>query len=169
MSGCIREPDDLVFDGRTIARSSGGDCTAIHCRLSDVLVDDCLCWRIDVRDPTWQLWRITPDALLSEILLPEMRPRIIELIDLALLPFHSREIHSTAIDSRWSSGLETRYFKPGVLQLFGQMCRGRFTSSSACDVGVGADVDPAVQKGSGCDDDTTRGERTAFESLDAGH
>ena len=43
MPVAIGEPDNLVFNGRAIARTAAGDCAAVYCREVDVVANDAVC------------------------------------------------------------------------------------------------------------------------------
>ena len=60
-----------------------------------------------------------------------MRPRIIELLYFAFLSLKLRVIHGAAIDARRSTRLESGDGKPGMLELFSEVSRRRFTSAAA--------------------------------------
>jgi hypothetical protein len=50
-----------------------------------------------------------------------VRPGVIELLYLALLPFQQFAVDGPTVDSWWRSGLEPRHFQAGMLELFGEM------------------------------------------------
>src|SRR5687767_6936862 len=97
---------DLVLYGWAVARTARGDCTAVHRRLSDVRRDDFLRGRIDLGNPAGKLSRMPDTVCIRARCSPEVRPRVVELIDLAVLSRHLRIIDGTAVDPRRGSGLE---------------------------------------------------------------
>jgi len=52
---------------------------------------------------------------------PEVRPRVIELLDLAFLDFQLAEIDRAAVDAWRRAGLESSDRQAGVLELFRQV------------------------------------------------
>jgi hypothetical protein len=98
-----------------------------------------------------------------------MRPRIVELLDLAFLDLQLGVIDRSSVDARRSSGLEARNGKPDFLQLLGQVGHGIFAGTPTGYSSVGTDVNAAAQKCTGGDDDAPRTESSSFESLDSDH
>src|SRR5687768_2062203 len=96
-----------------------------------------------------------------------MGPRIIELLDFAFLSLELRVIHGATIDARRSARFESGHGKPGVLELFSEVSRRRFTSTAAGHVGVSADVNPSPQESPRGNDDAPTRERASLESFDA--
>lgn len=99
---------------------------------------------------------------------PEMRPGVIELIDLALLHLQLAKVDCAAIDSRWCTGLEALHGQTGALELLREMGSGRLACSAARHVRISADVDSTTQEGSRRNNDAACAELSALESLNAG-
>src|SRR5438309_5021953 len=100
---------DLVFDGRAVTWTARSDCPAVHGRLSDVLGDDLLSLVTEKGDPTWQLRGMSRAFTDTPPAGPEVRPRVIELFDFALLALEVRNVHGSAVDARRSPGLEASH------------------------------------------------------------
>src|SRR5690349_10265523 len=95
-----------------------------------------------------------------------MRPRVVELLDFALLPLEPREVDGPPIDPGWGAGLEALDREPGRFQLLGEMCRRRLTGSPATDLRCRSNVDPPAQESAGRDHDGPRAESAALECFD---
>ena len=78
---------------------------------------------------------------------PEVRPRIIELIDLAVLSLEPGVINGSAIDTRRRTCLEPRHCQASMLELLSKMSRGIFSRSAAGDARVCANMDPSAEEG----------------------
>ena len=85
MSLSFRKTNHLVFDRRAVARTLRRNCAAVHGGRSDVLLDDLLRRFFDVSNPAGHLRRMSRRAAIAARLGPEVRPGVIELIDLAVL------------------------------------------------------------------------------------
>src|SRR5688500_17051440 len=96
---------------------------------------------------------------------PVVRPRVVELLDLARLDLELRVVHRTAIDSRRSSCLEPRNRQSHSFQLLGEVRHGVFACPSTGNPRLGSDVDATTQEGPGGDHDAARSESSPFESL----
>src|SRR4051794_38590647 len=98
---------------------------------------------------------------------PEVRPRVIELLNLAFLDFQLAEIDRTAVNARRRTGLEAGDCQACTFQLFRQVSRCRFPCPAAGKACIGTDMDSTAQKRSRRDHDATRAEFPAFERLDS--
>src|SRR5438477_5641866 len=98
---------------------------------------------------------------------PEVGPRVIELLDLAVLALQVRQIDGSPIDTRRRPGLEARNLQPELLELLGEMDRGRLAGPAAGDLCLGPDVDASAQERARRHHDGTRPEATSFERFDA--
>jgi hypothetical protein len=96
-----------------------------------------------------------------------MRPRVVELLDLAFLALQLREIDRPAINAWRSSGLESSNGQSCLLELFGEMRSCAFPSAAAGEPGVGTDVDASAEESAGGDDDCSRTEAPSLEGLHA--
>src|SRR5205085_10360712 len=159
------ELDDLVFDRRTVPRATRRDRAAIHRRLADVLLDEALAGFAEERDPAWQLVGVTGTRSGATRRVPEVRPGVIELLDLTLLPLQSCDIDGPAVDARGRSGLEALDDEAGLLELLGEMSHCRFARATTGDLRLRADVNAAAKKRSGRDDDGAGAEAPAFQRL----
>jgi hypothetical protein len=110
---------------------------------------------------------MSANRTLASLLAPEVRPRIVELLDLALLYLESGIVNGPAIDARRCSRLEASYRKAGLFELLREVCGRSFTSSSSGDTSLGADVNPAAQKGARRDYNAFCAKAPPFEGLDA--
>src|SRR5947209_5422842 len=91
-----RELHDLVFDGRTVPRTSRRNRAAVHRGLSDVLLNDPLSRLAEERDPTRQLRGVSCFAWITRRparCWPEMRPGVVERLDFRVLPFELTKVH----------------------------------------------------------------------------
>ena len=127
--GC-RKLDDLVFDGRAVPRTARRDRAAIHRRLPDVLGDDVLPGLAEEGDPAGELRRVSRVVLTPTRRGPEMRPRVVELLDLAFLSLESRQLDRSAVDTWRRSRLESRDLETNSFELLGEMCRRCFASAT---------------------------------------
>ena len=97
-----------------------------------------------------------------------MRPGVSKQIEFALLPIELPE--STVRPSmRAGAGLETRDRESGVLQLFGQMCRGSLAGAAAGNTRSGTNMNTAAHERAGSDHDRASRKATPLQSLDAVH
>src|SRR5690606_35806479 len=95
---------------RAVARPASADRTAVHRRFADVRRNQLLPLRTQVGDPAGALRRIPLAATLTAPgRCPEMRPRIVEILQLALLPHEMLEIHRTTVNPGRCAGLEPRH------------------------------------------------------------
>jgi hypothetical protein len=98
---------------------------------------------------------------------PEVRPRVVKLLDLTLLTLESGKVDRSAIDAWGGSRLEARNPEAGFFELLREV-RGRsLTSSSTGDTSLGSDVDPAAQEGARGDYNAFCAKAPSFQSLDA--
>jgi hypothetical protein len=104
---------------------------------------------------------------MTALLFPEVRPRIIELLDLTLLDLECGIIDRPAIDARRCSGLEARYRKTSLLQLLRKVCGRGLSSSSTGDTSLDADMNPTVQESTRSDYNAFCAEPPALEGLNA--
>src|SRR4051812_45891810 len=118
-----RKLHDLVFDGRTVARSARRDRAAVHRRARDVVLDDLLSRLAEEGDPAWHLLGMPRVFAGPSRLAPEVRPRVIELLDLALLSLHHAVIDGPSVDARRCSCLEPLDDETDALELLGEMRR----------------------------------------------
>src|ERR1700686_4752018 len=86
---------------------------------------------------------------------PEVRPRIVELLDLTFLDLEGGIIDRATIDAWRSSSLEARHCKTGLLKLLRKVRSCGLTSSSTGDASLNADMNSAAQE-------STRGDYNAF-------
>ena len=100
---------------------------------------------------------------------PEMRPRVVELLNLALLPLERRHAHGPAINARRRPGLEPAGLEPRLEQLFREVCGGGLARPPAGEHRRGADVNPAPQEGAGGNDHAARTKTSSLERLDPAH
>jgi hypothetical protein len=98
-----------------------------------------------------------------------MRPREIELLDLAVLPLQPREIDGSAIDPRRRTRLESRHGEANLFQLVGQVRRRRLARPSAGNPSLSPDVNAAAEKRPRRDHDALRRESPPFERFHSGH
>src|SRR5256885_15838230 len=143
---------DFVFNGWTVPGPARRDCPAIHRGPGDVVGDDLLSFRFEESDPARHLLRMPRFITTPPPVGPEVRPRVIELLDLAFLDLQLTEIDGATVDSWRRAGLKTRDSQARVLELLRQMGSCRLACSAAGDVSVGPDVNTAAQKGACCDD-----------------
>jgi hypothetical protein len=97
--------------------------------------------------------------------IPEVRPRVVEAIDLAFLNLESRIIDGSTINPRRRSGLETGDSQTSLLQLLRQMGGRSITGASAGKTSFGADVNPTMQEGSGGDYNAGCAKPPSFDGL----
>src|SRR5438045_9290752 len=76
---------DLVLYRRTIPRTTRRNCPTVHRGTFNVLFDDGLSFGAQLRDPAWHLLRVTRLIPVSSRVFPEVRPRIVEILDFAFL------------------------------------------------------------------------------------
>jgi len=106
------------------------------------------------------------DAL-TTLLVPEVRPRIIELLDLTLLGLERGIVDRPAIDARRCSGLEARDRKTRLLQLLRKVCSRGLTSSATGDTSLDADMNPTAQESTRSDYNAFCAEASPLEGLNA--
>src|SRR5687767_861282 len=146
MSLSVGKLYDLVFDRRAVPRTARRDDAAVHCRLLDVFLDDALAIGFEVRDPARHLDWVSASCAFSALRAPEMRPGIIELLDLALLDLQRRVVNGASIDTRRSSGLESGDGQPSLLELFSEVSSRSFPGSTAGEMCLRSDVDSTAQE-----------------------
>src|SRR5688500_1332999 len=98
-----------------------------------------------------------------------MRPRIIELFDLAVLAFQHRVVHGATVDARRRPRLEARDLETDALELLREMNGSRFAGPATRNLGLRSDVDPPAKERSGRDDDGSRAKAPALQGLDTSH
>src|SRR5262249_43530210 len=145
------------------------DRAAVHRRSRDVFLDDLLSGFTEERDPTWQLIGMSRADAAAPGLLPEMRPRVVELFDLTVLLLHHAVVDGATVDARRRSGLEPLDDETDSLELLREVGRGRLARSAARDLRVRADVNPSAQERAGRDHDGRCTEAPSLECLDAEH
>src|SRR6059058_6212347 len=91
---------------------------------------------------------------------PEMRPGVIELLDLALLTLQVAPAYRASVDTRWRSRLEACDLEASLLQLLGEVRRGRLAGPPAGHRRRRADVNSSSQKRASRDYDRTGGKAT---------
>src|SRR5687768_15567845 len=102
----VRKLDDLVFNRRTITRTPRRNRSSVHRGAFDVLLDNRLAVCTEKRDPARQLRGMTDMIRGATRIVPEMRPGVIEILDLTFLSHQRRIVDGSAVYSRWSSRLE---------------------------------------------------------------
>src|SRR6185369_8704195 len=101
MTLCLGKPDDLVLDRRTVAWSARRNRTAVHRGLANVRSDEVLAIGTEKGDPARQLGGMPSQAIRSAPWRgPEMRPGVIELLDLALLTLQILPAYRAPVDAR---------------------------------------------------------------------
>src|SRR4051812_27741338 len=118
-------------------------------------------------DPARHLGRMPGARPIATRFQPEVRPRIVELLDLTLLDLQLGEIHRATVDARRSAGLEASHRETSLVELLGQVRGSCLTGAAAGDSGLGSDMDPAAQESTGSDYDSLSAEPPALKSLDA--
>jgi hypothetical protein len=96
-----------------------------------------------------------------------VRPRIIELLDLALLDLERGVIDRSAIDAWRCSGLEARHRKASLFQLFRKVSSRGLACSSTGDTSLDADMNPAVQESTRSDYNAFCAEASPLEGFNA--
>jgi len=96
-----------------------------------------------------------------------MRPRVVELLDLAFLSLQVGEIDRASIDARRSSGFEPGNSESCLFQLFGKMSSCVFTRAAAGKVGFSANMDSPAEESAGSDNDRPCTKASSFEGFDA--
>src|SRR5437867_12626427 len=94
-----------------------------------------------------------------------MRPGIVELLNLALLPLKDGIVHAPSVDTRRRTSFEPRDLEADACKLFRQVNGRGFAGAATRDLCVGPDVNPSTEKGSGRDDYCLAAESPAFERL----
>jgi hypothetical protein len=95
-----------------------------------------------------------------------MRPRIIELLDLAVLWLESRQVDCTTIDTWRRASLESRDLESDVLQLLREMRCRRFASATTGESRFCSDMYSATEERPGRDNDTARSEAPPLQRFD---
>ena len=98
---------------------------------------------------------------------PEVRPRIIELLDLAFLDLQSGVVDGSAIDAWRCPRLKARHRKTSLLELLRKVRGGRLTSSSPGNTRLGADMNPAVKESARSDYNAFCSKAPPLEGLNA--
>jgi len=98
-----------------------------------------------------------------------MRPRIIKLLDLALLDIEHRVIDGAAIDARRRARLEASYSEVRLLKLLSEMRGCVLPGSSARDLSRGPDMNSTTQEGASSNDNPLCAKPSAFQRFDAQH
>ena len=100
---------------------------------------------------------------------PEVRPGVIELLDLTILSLYLREVHRTPINSWRCSRLEPLDSQSGSFELFREMRRRRFSRTPAGKARLRADVNSASKESAGSYHDRPAREYPALERDYAGN
>jgi hypothetical protein len=106
---------------------------------------------------------------LTSLLVPEVRPRIIELLNLAFLDLERGIVDRSAIYTRWCPGLEARHGKTSSFQLFCKVCGRGLTRSSTGNTSLNADVNPTAQESTRSYYDAFGAEAPPFQGLNANY
>src|SRR4051812_44980021 len=112
---------DLVLDRWAVARTARRDGAAVHRRSTNVLLNDSLSGFFEKGDPAGDLLGMSRHAVDAARRCPEMRPRIVERLDLTVLPLENGVIDGAPIDARRCSSLESFDNEPKAIELFGQV------------------------------------------------
>src|SRR5688572_28861615 len=124
--------DNLVLHRWTVPRSTRLYRATIHRRCRQIVADDLFASVLQKRDPTRLLRQRhrssvrhfgTAAIVNAQPAVPEMRPLVIELGELALLSLEYRIIDGATIDPRWCPGLEPSDCESCVLELFSEVSR----------------------------------------------
>src|SRR5688500_18914912 len=100
---------------------------------------------------------------------PEVRPGVVELVDLALLPLQRREIHRSSIDARRRPRLEATYDETEQLELLCEINRRQLARPPAGYPCVRPDVNASTQEGAGRDHDRVGTKATLLQRLHTAH
>jgi hypothetical protein len=95
-----------------------------------------------------------------------MRPRVVELLNFAVLPIQSSKIDGSSIDTGRRARLESRGLQSERIELLRQVDCGRITRTTASDACVSANVQATAQKGSSGDHDCARTKPAPLECFD---
>jgi hypothetical protein len=98
---------------------------------------------------------------------PEVRPRIVELLYLALLDLQSGIVDGSAIDAWRCSRLEASHRKTSLLELLGEVSGGSIASSPPGNPGLCTDMDTAVQESARGNYHALCAEAPSFHGLNA--
>jgi hypothetical protein len=104
---------------------------------------------------------------LTAPLVPEVRPRIIELLDLTLLDLECGIIDRSAINAWWCSSLEARHRKASLFQLFRKVSSRGLACSSTGDTSLDADMNPTAQESTRSDYNSFGAEASPLEGFNA--
>lgn len=97
-----------------------------------------------------------------------MRPRVVELLDLALLDLQAFVHHRSTVDARWCPRLESGDLESEALELFSEVRRRGLSRSASRESCLRADVNAAPKERSRGDDDRSCAKAAPFERFDAG-
>ena len=120
VDGLVGKLDDLVFDGRAVARADGLDLSAVHGRAMNVFADDAARFFRGEGDVAGHL-------ALRDLLCAEAEGRGIGVAGLKL---ESRPVDGAAIEARRRAGLEAASAKSESFERFAEQMRGRFAAAS---------------------------------------
>src|SRR2546423_3623850 len=120
------ELDDLILDRRTVAWTARCDRPTVHRRLTDVSLDDRLPFSAEESDPAGKLGRMTRRPVRATASIgPEVRPGIVELLDLTLLLCQRIPPYGATVDPGRRTRLEARHFQSRMLELLREVDRRR--------------------------------------------
>src|SRR5438270_2213687 len=106
---------------------------------------------------------------LTALLRPEVRPRIVELLDFTLLDIERRIVNRATIDPRRRPGFEASDGKTSIFELLGEVSARGLACSSARDLCRSADMDLAAQECSGSNDYAISAKTSSLDRLDTGN
>src|SRR5215207_4693908 len=131
-------------------------------------MDDLLPTFLEIRNPAGKLIGMPRASTTGTRFHPEVRPRIIEFLYLALLSLKFRKIDRPAVDPRGRSCLETSDLYASMLDLFSEIDCRWFAGASARDARTRADVNSAAKKGAGSEDHGACPEPPSFDRFNSG-
>ena len=158
MRGLVRKLDNLVFDGRAIARPDRLDLPAVHGRAVYVLANDAVSFFAGPGDVTGNLRIVMSDPLGAKT---ERRG-----IGIARLHLEFRPIDRPTIEAWRRAGLETAPSQAKFLQSFSQENCRRLTGTSGRILLLSA-VNQAIEEGPSGDDDRLGADGAPIAELDA--
>ena len=154
--GLVGKLDDLVFDGRAIARADALDLAGIHGRAMDVLADDAERLRRGEGD-------VAADLRLDDLFGAEAEGRG---IGVAGLLFEGVPADGAAVEAGRGAGLEAAGAQAEGAQRFAEEDGGGL-AAAAGGIALFAAVDEAVEEGAGGDDGGAGEEVAAVAELEA--
>ena len=152
----VRELDDLVFDGRAVARADALDAPGVHGRAVDVLADEAERLRRGEGD-------VAGDLRLNDLLGAEAEGRG---IGVAGLLFERLPMDGAAVEARRRSCLEAASAKAQGAEGLAEEDDGGL-AAAAGGIALFAAVDEAVEEGAGGDDGGAGKEVAAIAKLEA--